>query len=416
MRSRRSAPRVFVGRLTIALVIAWLVMAGGVVAVNTVIADKAGQRSDTMMVIHIEPDAKKTLIVSIPRDLWVNIPGVGGSKINAAFNSGPNKVIDTLKSNFNIEINHYLELDFKSFASVVDAIGTVPIYMPYPARDDKTGLYIPFPGCTQLDGVSALAYVRSRFLEYYSLAVRQSLRDPLKANDIADRVVRYLTVDAGLTKANMLSLVAAFRDIDPNDPNALGFEVFPWQDGPQQSGQAVLYPKNPAWKATASRLASFGGAKSTATTLSSVAPASVTVRVLNGSGRNGIALSTLDSLVAGGFKGAGTDNDARGSVAATEIRYKAGARDKAVALAQHVQPSPQLVEDAQLSGADVALVLGSDFKAVVSPGAAASGDPTSSTSASGSTGSTEPAAGAPAASAPVSTSTFGQPAPKVAPC
>src|SRR5262249_4695244 len=109
--------------------------------------DNGGQRSDTMMVVHVDPDQKRTFVLSFPRDLWVTIPGVGKSKINAAFNYGPDKVIATLKTNFGIDINHYMEVDFRTFQSVVDSTGSVPVYVPYPARDDKTGLYVPFPGC-----------------------------------------------------------------------------------------------------------------------------------------------------------------------------------------------------------------------------------------------------------------------------
>ncbi len=132
-------------------------------------SDVGGQRSDTMMVIHVEPGSQQTLAVSFPRDLWVDIPGVGNSKINAAFNDGPDKTIETLKANYGIDINHYIEVDFESFRGIVNAIGSVPIYFPYPARDELTGLSVIAGGCIRLDGYNALAYVRSRFLEYYNV-------------------------------------------------------------------------------------------------------------------------------------------------------------------------------------------------------------------------------------------------------
>ena len=101
--------------------------------------------------------------MSFPRDLWVDIPGVGGSRINAAFNDGgPDLVIDTLRSNFGIEINHYLKVDFKTFKDVVNSIGRVPVYFPYQSRDVETGLNHEFAGASCLDGAGALEYVRSR--------------------------------------------------------------------------------------------------------------------------------------------------------------------------------------------------------------------------------------------------------------
>src|SRR5262245_63614228 len=76
-------------------------------------------KSDTLMVVHIDPEAKTSLLVSFPRDLIVNVPGHGEALINSAFNDGPQKVIDTLKDNFNIDVNHYVEVNFTAFTGIV---------------------------------------------------------------------------------------------------------------------------------------------------------------------------------------------------------------------------------------------------------------------------------------------------------
>ena len=132
------------------------------------------------MVVHVEPKTERALVVSFPRDLLVSVDapdrtacivitaGKCMAKINSAFNTGPDLVIKTLKENFNIDINHYIEINFKSFEGIVDAIGNVPVYFPYPSRDHNTGLYTPTSGCQLLDGKAALAYARARDLEYYS--------------------------------------------------------------------------------------------------------------------------------------------------------------------------------------------------------------------------------------------------------
>ena len=127
----------------------------------------AGSNSDTLMVAHVEPGAQRTLVVSFPRDLMVDVPGIGRSRINAAYSAGgPQLVIDTLKDNFDIDIHHYIEVDFKSFQDIVDAIGEVNVYIPGPVRDLKTGLNLPNgPGCVALDSGKALEYVRSRNME-----------------------------------------------------------------------------------------------------------------------------------------------------------------------------------------------------------------------------------------------------------
>ena len=114
------------------------------------------------MVVHVDPDAKTSLLVSFPRDLIVDIPGHGEAQINSAFNDGPQKVIDTLKENFDIDINHYVEVNFTAFVGIVDAIGEIPVFFPAPARDSTPGSTSRPPGCVELDGQQALEYVRAR--------------------------------------------------------------------------------------------------------------------------------------------------------------------------------------------------------------------------------------------------------------
>jgi LCP family protein required for cell wall assembly len=276
-----------------------------------------GQRSDTLMVVHVEPKTERALVVSFPRDLFVQVDtadrnacivikdGKCMAKINSAFNTGPDLVIKTLKENFNIDINHYIEINFKSFEGIVDAIGTVPVYFPYPARDAKTGLYTPTPGCHLLDGKGALAYARARDLEYYSypreswvkaevtpdvdrikrqqdfmkrlatIAVQRSLGDPFTANSVVDAVLANLKVDSGLSKDDLLSFIDVFRNVNPTDSTHVDFEVFPWTNGPFQGNPplSVLYPSEPAADAMLARLRDFsGGATPTSATTTTTAP------------------------------------------------------------------------------------------------------------------------------------------------
>jgi LCP family protein required for cell wall assembly len=153
---------------------------------------EAGQRSDTMMVVHVDPAAKTALVVSIPRDLVVDVPGVGRTRINAAFSqadsvqAGAQKVIDTLKQNFGLDIHHFVEVDFDSFRGVVNAIGSVHLYFPDPVRDIKTGLTVDTPGCVALNGEDSLAYVgRSRSSSTASGSTRR--RVPTSTGSTASR-------------------------------------------------------------------------------------------------------------------------------------------------------------------------------------------------------------------------------------
>ena len=124
-----------------------------------------GQRSDTIMVLHAEPAAGRSLLVSIPRDLWVNIPGQGMAKINSAFDVSPQKLVDTIQADLGVPINHYVEVNFDLFRKIVDAVGSIPVYFPAAARDSFSDLSIVAPGCYQLNGAQALSFVRSRDMQ-----------------------------------------------------------------------------------------------------------------------------------------------------------------------------------------------------------------------------------------------------------
>ena len=120
-----------------------------------------GQRSDTIMVLHME--GGKAQMLSIPRDLYVPIAGTDEKqKVNAAYNGGPTRLIDTVSQYLDIPIDRYMEVNFVSFAGLVDALGGITIDFPYPTQDTESGLFIPEPGPQELDGDMALAYVRSR--------------------------------------------------------------------------------------------------------------------------------------------------------------------------------------------------------------------------------------------------------------
>jgi LCP family protein required for cell wall assembly len=463
--------RAFGRRLVIALVISSSLMASAVVAVNEVIDQKiasiprikvttappppaganyvllgsdtrsfvnnATQRSafgdastssgpgnsDTLMVIHVEPSAKRTLIVSFPRDLWVDIAGHGMAKINAAYNYGPQTVVDTFKQDFNVDINHYIELDFESFREIVDAIGHVPIYFPYPAKDEKTGLHFFVGGCLPLNGTEALEYARSRYLQYYNpltrrwfspdpipdigriarqqefirklagIAVHESLSNPFTANAVANNVLKYLTVDQGLSKQDIFSLIDVFRTVDVNDTSHLDFETLPWHGGPNQAGgQQVLYVDNAAAAPLLNRLRDFTGS-----VLPAPSPAGVRVRVVNRSGRAGVGQATLRDLERLGFGAAGASDDLSHRAAQTEVRY-AGQDTRASLVLQYLGPTARLVADPRLPSGAVEIVLGTDFESIVKPAGTAS--PATGTTPGGAPPTSAPAP-APNAAAPI---------------
>jgi len=128
----------------------------------------SGHRSDTIMILRRDKSTGEASLLSIPRDLWVQVPGHNGKRrINSAFNDGPGVLVQTLQNELGLPIHHYVEIDFSWFKSLVDALGGVEICVPYATRDTNTGLNITEPGCHLLDGVQALAYARSRHYEEF---------------------------------------------------------------------------------------------------------------------------------------------------------------------------------------------------------------------------------------------------------
>jgi LCP family protein required for cell wall assembly len=128
----------------------------------------SGNRSDTIMVMRYDKDTGEASLLSIPRDLYVNVPGhEGARRINAAFNDGPEVLVQTVQQELGIPVHHYVDIDFSGFESLVEALGGVQVCFLYPTRDTNTGLNITEPGCHLLDGTQALAYARSRHYEEF---------------------------------------------------------------------------------------------------------------------------------------------------------------------------------------------------------------------------------------------------------
>ena len=434
---RQASPRSFAGRFALALVLTVAIVVAGIGAVysyaarkvekvptvaidpavlseggnyllvgsdsRSFVADEAdadrfgsagaqgGQRSDTIMVAHVDGRKGTGFLVSFPRDLWVDIPGMGEAKINAAFNGGPQRLIETIEKNFDIPISHYLEVDFAGFRSIVDTIGTVPVWFPTPARDQYSGLDIPEAGCHRLDGEQALSYVRSRYYESFengkwrtdplsdlSRIERQQAflrtlmlevtataeRKPWDAPDVLDAMLANVQRDPELGLGAFRALAYGFRS-----PGG-GIETMTIPATPRQiSGQAALVVDDEAAAPILARLRGAGDTDERA------APGDVRVAVRNGSGRTGVAATTAGALRAAGFVVAGEPGNAdRSDYATTEIRYASGSEAKARAVQAALGGAGRLVVTDAPADADVVLVLGRDGATVGAPSATVPSD------------------------------------------
>jgi LCP family protein required for cell wall assembly len=123
-----------------------------------------GSRTDTMMLLHV-PRTGPTVLLSIPRDSYVEIPGNGRNKINAAYTiGGPALLAQTVEQATGVQVDDYVETGLAGFGEVVDAIGGITVCPATPIQDDMTGLDLQ-PGCQPADGALALNYARTRYAD-----------------------------------------------------------------------------------------------------------------------------------------------------------------------------------------------------------------------------------------------------------
>jgi LCP family protein required for cell wall assembly len=213
--------------------------------------DVTGQRSDVIVLIHLDPRTAKAALLSIPRDTFVPIAGTRSSnRINAAFAESPSVLVQTISQNFGIAIHHYVQEDFSGLQELTDAVGGVCMSFPYPARDSsptgkgsETGLAIPAPGPHVLHGADALALVRSRYYQYsvngvwhaegtgdigrierqhdfmraLASKVIHSVVNPFTAGRVLNRAIKTVRVDQTLSTPEMLRLAVKIRSLRPAD-------------------------------------------------------------------------------------------------------------------------------------------------------------------------------------------------------
>ena len=226
-----------------------------------------GDRSDTIMVLRVDPDESQAAILSFPRDLWVRIGATNRkSRINSAFDKeDPGRLVQTIEENFEIPVDHYIEVDFCAFKYLVDAVGGVKIPFEFPTRDRYTGLNVAEPGCFTMSGDAALAYVRSRHYQYQEdgrwkedgssdrgrirrqqdfikrmlrKAIDRGATRPDVAKRLIDTALDHVRIDESLTVNDLLRVSARLRSFDPEAVRTYRMDG----DGTNIGGAAVIVP------------------------------------------------------------------------------------------------------------------------------------------------------------------------------
>jgi LCP family protein required for cell wall assembly len=343
-----------------------------------------GLRSDTIMVLRIDPARSKAALLSFPRDLYVPLGGDGSKdRINAALPfGGPDLLIRTITENFGIEINHYVQVDFAQFEKLVDVVGGVPISFDKPVRDEWTGLEIDEPGCVTLAGSQALDYVRSRHFEYFEdgewnedpaadlsrisrqqdfiekaveRAAAKGLRNPITMNRLLDAGLNAVTIDDQFSAKDVASLANRFRNFDPGTFETYALPVVSDMVGDASVVRLIDREAEPI-------LDIFRGAPAAG----EMGPASVQLDVLNGTGRIDEGRTTADSLSQIGFNVGLIDDAPTLGQTQTTIRYRSDERTAADVVASYLVTAPRLVPDDTLEGNGVQLTTGLDYDGVLS--------------------------------------------------
>ncbi|MFG1699224.1 LCP family protein [Nonomuraea sp. NPDC049309] len=313
-----------------------------------------GERTDTIMLLHISPNRDNATMISFPRDSMVLVPECTGRngqvvpaglrQINSAFNDGGIEcTAKTLESLTNIKINHFVKVDFTGFKGIVDALGGIEICLPKPVNDPKAKLVLG-AGKHVVKGEQALGYVRTRYalgdgsdlgrIQRQQVFLQQVMKkvtdgglltDPGRLNAFLRAATRSVTVDEGLTLERMLEIANSVRGMTakelkgitvpvepyPADKNRVQFAQPAARDFFENVRNDVEVTKSPA------------PGKSTAP---AVKREQVRLQVLNASGEEGRAVQVADALAAQGFVVTQVGNAAPADV--TTIRYaKKDAKD-----------------------------------------------------------------------------------------
>lgn len=211
----------------------------------------SGARADAIALVKLAPAPAVTRVLSVPRDLLVEVDGIPRQKLSWVLgHEGRAGLVRTVAAVTGIPIHHYLEVDFAAFVAVVDLLGGIPVDLAHPGRDDETGFHAP-AGMSVLDGTAALALARSRQYQELRGDVWVRLDDgdegrigrqhtllaaavgrrphlsPAKALAFARAVDGHVTVDAGLGRLGLAGLSSLARRLAGGEGRAIDMDTLP---------------------------------------------------------------------------------------------------------------------------------------------------------------------------------------------
>ena len=356
-----------------------------------------GQRSDTVILAHLFGNADKAQLVSFPRDSWVTIPAFTDpttgktvaehdGKLNSAFfEGGPSLLVDTIESLTGVFVDHYMQIDFDGFQTIVNRLDGVEVCLSKPAKEKDSGIDLQ-AGRQTIKGDQALAFVRQRKglpngdvdrirrqQQFIGAIVRKvlsagTLANPLKLNGVITAATESLDVDKALTINDLQDLALRFRSFDAG---GVIFTTVPIADinGVRQR-QSVVLLDEPGLAALSEQLrrdqapdtpkpAPTAGGASQALT---VAPSAVRVQVFNGAGISGLGRKAFVDLEAAGFQMVGAPGNRGTGAARTTVFHGPDKADSARTLAASI-PGAATELDPSLART-LQVVVGADYSGV----------------------------------------------------
>jgi LCP family protein required for cell wall assembly len=350
-----------------------------------------GARSDTTLLVHLPADRQSALVVSIPRDTIIDVPScktdTGMStpytdRFNSAFSiGGAACTIKTVEKNTGVYIDHFVIVDFNGFNDIVNALGGVDVCLPYDVNEPESGLNLQ-AGISTVTGEQALAFVRVRhigtgsdidridrqqaFISSLITKARSSgtLLNPLKLVRFLDAATKSLTTDPELASLNrMRQLAQEVRGIPPKD---ITFMTTPWLVNPDDPNTVIWNSEKTdlLWDAIVHDDA-YPPAPPKPTEIDgeplTLAPESITVRVLNGTGEDGIATAAAAELAEQGYTTVVGDAESQDFLS-TVVRYDVSGEESARTVAASL-PGATRVKRPGL-GTVVEVVVGEDWPGV----------------------------------------------------
>ncbi len=365
--------------------------------------------SDTIMVVHVEPDHKGVTVLNLPRDTEVPIyqcnagPGESGQTpqpgqvelINSTLqHGGPSCLWKTVEQVTGIHLDHFIQLSFTGVVKVINDIGGVNVCVPFNINDPMSGLHIR-KGERHINGIKFLEYWRARYSLANGTDLARIKRDDLllaevfraivhegllsnfsKLSQIVTDAAKSVRVDAGMTQSDMLSLAESFRGLTANELQFIEAPTVPYPGTEQveftSADKPLFYAiahntsvKRAERRAARAARSAHGKTSSKSgsgtTPVLDASPASVKVQVLNGSGVNQIAATVDSALTARGFDVTGTGDAPNFSYTDSVIEYASSADLGAVNTLKAQLSHVKVVRDPSVTPGTLVLVVGSRY-------------------------------------------------------